>query len=663
MTRPSLLHKFEAPPGFEGTFGWICGFSADGLFLGDAAERFTRRTANQRARDGHIALAVMLDPCHEPLSTVDVPAIADLPIIDFEGREFRLLHAKVALLGFRRLDGEGWFIRLVVSTGNWTQQTVEDSLDLGWSIEVHSAEVSEEPDDAEDLALRCADVRAAANLLAWIRERFDTRLLEPRSVGGAGPTAQACEQLDAWLAACAEAAGPRQRFFDSRSGSLLSQLVPLIGQHAPQGARNFLALGSGFYEAPTSKGDVPSVLVRIEETLREAKLLTQAPRVHVYVNEDACQAVATSMLAIQKRGWQVFAPARSEALYGRDSRRALHAKFLFSGWWRDNNCSRIWMYLGSGNLTGPGFCSRISLSSGNLEAGVVFGVSSLPWLSGESKGNEEVDSITLLLPLHYEGTPLSAQTPPDPGAAMPERAQPFVALPVAWLQWQDAEGGGTLSLPAAASAEGLEVLAIDRQPCPRAAGCWRWAGSMPRQVTVRWSGVERATPVVDAFGRIAAGVLPVLQLEDIGALLESFPALPPSEDLTEDFDPATDLVDGSPPGEQIAAEAAQTRSPMVIRSMMLQLERIAQIQTEIEVQDWEAWCHRLEQTLVQAAASTTLEAFRSLGINPLSALLNESFRPDYAVDANTLAGKAYEDAIARVGEAWKVNSLLELGGL
>lgn len=662
MTRPSLLHKFEAPSGFEGTFGWVCGFSADALFLGAAAELFTRRTANQRARDGRIALAVMLDPCHEPLSTLEVPGIADLPIIDFDGREFRLLHAKVALLGFRRLDGEGWLIRLVVSTGNWTQQTVEDSLDLGWLIEVHSAEVSEGSDDMEDLGLRCADVRAAAGLLGWIRKRFDTRLLEPRSVGGAGPTALAREQLDAWLAVCAEAAGPRQRFFDNRSESLLSQLMPMIEQHAPEGARNFLAFGSGFYEAPTVKSDVPSVLTRIEEKLREAGLLTQSPSVHVYVNEDACQAVATSMLAIQKRGWQVFAPHRSESLYGRDSRRALHAKFLFSGWWRDKSCSKIWMYLGSGNLTGPGFCSRISRSSGNLEAGVVFGVSSLPWLSGEGKGKEEVDSITSLLPLHYEGTPLSAQTPPAPGAAMPERPQPFVAFPVAWLQWQDAEGGGTLSLHAAVSAEGLDVLAVDRRPCPRATGGWRWVGPMPRQVTVRWSGSERATPVVDAFGRIAAGALPVLQLEDIGALLESFPALLPSDDPTEDLDPASDLVDGSPPGDQLAAEATQASSPMAIRSMMLQLERIAQIQTEIAALDWEAWCHRLEQTLVQAAASATLEEFLTLGINPLSALLDESFRPDYAVDAKTLAGKAYEDAIARVGVAWKVNSLPALGG-
>lgn len=662
MTRPSLIHKFEAPSGFEGTFGWVCGFSADALFLGAAAELFTRRTANQRARDGRIALAVMLDPCHEPLSTLDVPAIADLPIIDFENREFRLLHAKVALLGFRRLDGEGWCIRLVVSTGNWTQQTVEDSLDLGWSIEVHSAEVSEGSDDTEDLGLRCADVRAAADFLEWVRKRFDMRLLSPPSVDGVGPTAKAREQLDAWLAVCAKAAGPRQRFFDNRSESLLLQLVPLIDQHAPQGARNFLAFGSGFYEAPTAKSDVPSVLTRIEGTLREARLLTQSPSVHVYVNEDACQAVATSMLAIQNRGWKVFAPNRCETLYGRDSRRALHAKFLFSGWWRDRNCSKIWIYLGSGNLTGPGFCSRISLSNGNLEAGVVFGVDSLPWLSAEGGGKAEVDSITSLLPLHYEGSPLSDQTPPAPGAAMQERPQPFVLFPVAWLQWQEAEGGGTLCPPEAVFVEGLEVFAVDRQPCQRATGGWHWAGSMPRQVTVRWSGVERATPVVDAFGRIAAGALPALQLEDISALLENFPALPPSDDPTEDDNPASDLVDGSPLGEQLAVETTKASSPMAIRSMMLQLERIAQIQTEVAAQDWEAWCHRLEQTLVQAATSATLKEFLTLGINPLSALLDESFRPDYAVDAETLAGKAYEDAIARVGVVWKVNSLPALGG-
>ncbi|MCV2419271.1 hypothetical protein LNV47_01570 [Paucibacter sp. DJ4R-1] len=656
MTRPSLLHKFEAPTGYEGAFGWVCGFSADALFLGDAAERFTRRTANQRAHDGRIALAVMLDPCHEPLSTLDVPAVADLPILDFPQRPFRLLHAKVALLGFRRMDEAGWRLRLVVSTGNWTQQTVEDSLDLGWSIEVGAEELRDSADAPEDLALRCADVRAAAGLLVWMRELFDTRLLDASSVGGPGPTAQAREQLEAWVRACTEAAGLRQRFFDSRTASLLSQLVPLIGQHAPEGERNFLALGSGFYEAPSAGSDIPSVLARIEAALREGDLLTKSAAIHLYVNEDACQAVATSMRALQQRGWRVFAPARPYELFGEGSRRALHAKFLFSGKWRDKTCSRIWVYLGSGNLTGPGFCAQMSRDKGNLEAGVVFGIASLPWESDEGK-----ESITSLLPLHYCGTPLSAQEPPAPGASLPDRPEPFIAARVAWLRWHDASDGGTLHLPGDTPADGLEVLDTARRPCARADGAWQWVGAMPRQVMVRWPGGERLTPVIDAFGRIGAGALPALQLEEIGAHLENFPALPTSDESTGDFDQIPSDADGvSPPGGA-AVDAIQATSPMAIRSMMHQLERIAQIQTEVGVQDWEAWCHRLEQTLVQAAESATLGEFRTLGINPLSALLDASFRPNFAADALTAEGKKYEEALARIANVWRVNSLCAFG--
>jgi hypothetical protein len=657
MTRPSLLHLFEAPIGYEGAFGWICGFSADALFLDGAAERFTRRGANQRARDGRIALALMLDPCHEPLSFLDVPAVVDLPILDFDRRPFRLLHAKVALLGFRSLETAGWRIRLLVSTGNWTQQTVEDSLDLAWTVEIDAAELTARTDDgAADLALRCADVRAAAGLLKWLGALFDTRLLQARGASSAGP-APAREQLDRWVKACVPAAGTRARLFDNRDSALLAQLAPLIEQHAQPGARNFLALGSGFYEAPAPGGAVPGVLTRIVETLRQGRLLTQSPTVHLYVNEDACQAVATSFHALENQGWQVFAPSRPAAIYGTDSRRTLHAKFLFSGWWRERSCSRIWIYLGSGNLTGPGFCSRMARGAGNLEAGVVFGLNSLPW---ETDVNGEA-SITSLLPLHFNGAPLSAEAPPAAGGTMPERPPPFVAVPVAWVHWHDAEDGGTLVLPSGIAAEGLELLAADGQPCPRSDRAWRWLGKMPRQVIVSWGAGERAVPVVDAFGRIAAGALPALELEEIGDQLESFPALPPSDEPIDDVEPnVTGTGASTPPLQQDIASTAPATSQLAIRSMMLQLERIAQIQTEVAEQDWEAWCHRLEQTLVQAAGSGTLEQFRALGLDPLSALLDGSFRPVYAADATLRAGRAYEEVLTRVGEAWKVSSLLAL---
>ena len=38
---PSLAQHFDAPDGYQGEFGWVCGFSADAAFMDDAAERFT----------------------------------------------------------------------------------------------------------------------------------------------------------------------------------------------------------------------------------------------------------------------------------------------------------------------------------------------------------------------------------------------------------------------------------------------------------------------------------------------------------------------------------------------------------------------------------------------------------------------------------------------
>ena len=58
-------------------------------------------------------------------------------------KPFRLMHAKVALLGFRSNtdDVERWQLRLIVSTGNWTRATLEDSLDLAWRIDISSADI------------------------------------------------------------------------------------------------------------------------------------------------------------------------------------------------------------------------------------------------------------------------------------------------------------------------------------------------------------------------------------------------------------------------------------------------------------------------------------------------------------------------------------------
>ena len=171
MSAPSLLRLFEPPEDHYGQFGWVCGFSADAGFLDSAAERFTGRSASLRARQGQVVLGVMLDPFHEPLSILDVPGVADLPL---RTRPFRLMHAKIALLGFRGRSAN-WRLRVIVSTGNWTQQTLEESLDLAWCFDVDCTELGH---GGDTLAQRCADVVKANGLLSWLGQHYDRSLVE-----------------------------------------------------------------------------------------------------------------------------------------------------------------------------------------------------------------------------------------------------------------------------------------------------------------------------------------------------------------------------------------------------------------------------------------------------------------------------------------------------
>src|SRR5687767_13221121 len=100
---PSLAQLFEPPDEYVGQFGWVCGYSADAPFLENAAERFTRQTTMQRRYLGKPALAVILDAGNPQITPAAVPGVLHLPV-DHEAKPFCLLHAKVAILGFRHLE-------------------------------------------------------------------------------------------------------------------------------------------------------------------------------------------------------------------------------------------------------------------------------------------------------------------------------------------------------------------------------------------------------------------------------------------------------------------------------------------------------------------------------------------------------------------------------
>jgi hypothetical protein len=658
LTPPSLAQHFEPPEEFKGCFGWLCGYSADVPFLNDAAERFSRLTQGQRAYTGRILLALMLDPSSAQIPPTAVPGVLHLPLRP-GASEFRLLHAKIALLGFRHeSDARQWQLRLIVTTGNWTRQTLEESLDLAWCIDLRREDLHER--DAS-VYQACADFRAALDLLTWLRQRFDTRFLSAKPQHGQeSDTMLASRSVEDWVVEAARGGrSSKPRFFDSRRAALLDQLPSIIRHHSGPTARNYLALGSGFYESTDGSGAMPSVLQRIVSTLQKAGLVTQFPEIDVFVNPKACQAVAHSVPSFAAAGWSVR-DAQQPAYLG-TAARSLHAKFIFSAGYRDNSvfCNSAWLYLGSGNLTGPGFANPMTAHGGNLEAGVLIAPESLRWFA--DRHVEPASVLTNLLPLQWDHDLNEAPGTLKAGSDMPEPQVQYQGAPVAYLHWiADGQTGWLTASEDAAGA--FNVLDDGGRPCDRdAMRGFRWPGPQPRQVTLRFEadGQEQRAlvPVIDEFGRIAATMLPVLGIDEAWGQLANFPMPPEDEELPDD---GHDGAPGSPGSQGAGTDTLTARYP--VRQMMQLIENVAAKQTSVSRADWTTWCTRLEQCLIQMKGSKVLEEFLRLGLNPISPLWHTPFRPPFAATVETNEGSLYEGALRRIEAAWNVSALARLGG-
>ncbi|MFD6319842.1 phospholipase D-like domain-containing protein [Methylorubrum thiocyanatum] len=635
---PALLHLFEPPDGHVGSFGWLCGYSADAFFLDAAAERFTRRTRRRRAAEGEVALGLILDPGSPRVSIVDAPGVLHLPLP--ANGAHRLMHAKVALLGFRPLGRDGWRLRLVVSTGNWTRESLEESLDLACCLEIGSDEVVQ-----ADAAQSVADLAAGSDFLRALRDRVDAAPLQVAS----RLTREAVAAVDRW---CAEAAAGaptqvRPRFIDSRTQPLLPQIIARI---APA-RRNYLAMGSGFYEGGAGDG-VPQVPAQVVAALTDAGHLASRRDIDLFVKPGGCQAVAGAMAAIVAAGWSVRKPGQGPFRRPRE----LHAKFLFGAQYdgRSPRCRDAWLYLGSGNLTHPGLL-RAGPSGGNLEAGIVLAPEGLIWEDG-SNGVP----IKAALPISWDAATLLDPENVDPGGEMPERSEAYCVAPVSHLIWTPvSDGTGRLTLPGE-TALTFAVLDPSGIACGRDGRLVRWPGPCPPEVTLTWTadGQTRSerVPVIDGYGRVGATALAPVTLDEVWALLADFPA-PPADDTDGTGTDDGGEEDAGGWGDASGRGATSAPGDYPIRQVMALIERIAARQTELHPADWTAWCVRLGQTLELAGADAGVGAFRALGLDPFSALHADPFRPDFARDAASPEGKLYEDTLARAATAWQVAGL------
>jgi hypothetical protein len=668
---PSLAQHFDAPEEYTGYFGWICGYSADAYFLAAAAERFTRLTHTQRADQGSIALAVFLDPSNPRVSLSAVPGVAHFGIkysLDNHlDKPFRLLHAKVALLGFRHQgDPKQWKLRLLVSTGNWTRQTLEESLDLVWRVDISSGSLSKPANNG--VGRDCADIKAAGDLMTWVQGFFDTDLLLGCDDGSRRSAASlSSSKVREWIDACSEKKQGESRLFDNREKSLLEQLPSKI-KSCHDVKVTYLAMGSGFYE--TSEPSNKLVPIKIVESLKSEGLLTKKPALDLYVNPCACQSIAKALPILKENGITVRPAALLEDMFGSGSNRSLHAKFLFGAKRGGKNArTKSWVYLGSGNLTNPGFAEKMSSSQGNFEAGVVFATDSLycNWYK-ESKGElmAQTPVLTDLLPIQFENEIDENSEKLKEGEGKELKPAVYFAPPVACLLWY--EGGATCELRLRLRTDSLgneieiEVLNSAGVACKKTETGFSWCEEQPREVTIRWKlndkFVDSEIPVVDKNGRIAATKLQPIDIDEAWWQLATFP-MPPDDDGQEDGMERTLNENGC----QNTIRAGAEISGYPIRQMMELIEKIAAKQTEIDEEDWGLWCDRFKQTLELAVDSGPVKYFRDvLKLNPLSPLRDPSFRPNFAESGDSASGKRYEESLSQIESIWNVNKLHPLSG-
>jgi superfamily II DNA or RNA helicase len=632
----SLVEHFTPPGDLRGFAGWICGYSADQIALNSIAERFTGEGRRERARAGLPTLGLILESTHEQIPPTAVPGL--LHLLSRSGQPpFRLMHAKVALLGFRDLkDPQRWSLRLIVSTGNWTRQTSQDSLDLVWRIDLDRSDLDS---DEADVSARRADFAAAYDFMTWLRGYYQSDILTGSDAAGtASLTAERFRTLDRWLELVgADGTLPPARFFDTRSASIIEQLPGLVDNETRGGRRrNVLVVGSGFYEGPSADGSAPQVPFRVRSALRSAGFLTADSASYLILEPSNCQMIAVEGVAsklTEKRDWILLGPGQPH--WGLQLR--LHAKFLFSAYERTDSdkCGSAWAYVGSGNMTEAGFLRAASRSGGNLEAGVVFAPDGLRW----SGNQDELNAVTTLLPIDWDLT-IDDGVVLSTGDPRPEDGLPVLAAPVSHLVWNGSGTAGRLHTPEAlgdqenAVRHPFEVVDLDGVACPLEAGAFVWPHPQPSQVHVRFEAENAVrvvtVPVQDDFGRMAGQSLEPIEFDMAIDKLSAFP-FPPADDPyppPEKPDP-----NRSPTTDALAdrKRSGVVPSGLAIRRSMHLVETIADRQVAISPEDWHSWCHRLHCVLCQIGANDPIFAdLRAIGMNPLSVLRRDPFLPAHA---------------------------------
>lgn len=661
---PSLSEQFDAPEDYYGVFGFVCGFSGDSSFFDDAANRFT----DGEYVSGKICLVAMLQKVLNNMSG-NIQSGVYYTVLP-EVNDFKLLHAKVALLYFKEKDinSTRWKMRLVVSTGNWTKQTGTKSLDLFCQIEVDSNDLSDlksnivKKKDVENIQKDCADIKAAWSFLEDVQKYFNLKILTSTVNGRLTDTAVAVKDFKTCVDKVCRLADESVavRFIDNRKNSLLDELLNKLENCKKT---NYLFMGSGFYQSSEqeqkqskSKGNDKeklSVPLEIIEKLKKEGLFSGKYPVEMFVNRSACQNVAKMgkkfFEAKRINVWDAKAP---ETVFGENATNTLHAKFIFStNINKEKECKNAWLYLGSGNFTPAGFTEEDSKK--NLEAGMVVFPKGLHFDS--RKNANKMNFVENLLPILRNGNQIDFETPLDSGKAF-ENPVPCIVPPITWLVWKTGKGGNLSKLcfdenECKEICQHIELLDFSGNCCEATDNGFLWKDSQPAFVTIRWDKNKKAQiPVIDEYGRIAtSSLLLVESMEEALKNLMNFP-FPPEPYSGSDLEPNPEPERN---GDNPHKKHSQAKYP--IRNMMEFLEKTAQRQVHLPESYWDSWLNCLGRTLVSMKELDMVKYFREMKINPLSPLYVDCFRPEFAENGSGEKAESYEKLLHEMEIEWNVN--------
>lgn len=592
----SLLTIFAPPEGYIGDFGMLCGFTASRGVLDRIARTFSGDGSRPR-------LAVFIHPT--AAAVTDVPGVA---WIHFGRRPFRLLHAKVALLGFR--GPAGYCVRLAVSTGNWTAEPLTTSIDMFWCAELAGG--------AHDPQV-VADIVAADSLFGWLRGHCDDALLR-QSFDGTLPDESFREAIGAL-----PASPLAPRFVDTRIRTMRSQVLEKL----TGGRKGHLVIGSGFYEGNDDE-EREGLIESLRTELIRNKRLAKNAELDLVLNPDSCQGLHTQAARLVEIGWRLRKPG---SRHDEHKQASLHAKFLFLAKHAGSGeIGSAQIYIGSANFSRMGFES--AGESGNLEAGVVITPDpALNWRRNARNGirdflpgdfDTEVELTTLAIGAAFDPPP---DPPPPP--------------PVAFVEWAD----GRLNAPDDCEVA-VKIVRSDEDPV--ALPC-DWPAPPPAFVALHPTGWK--VPVrADGALVVPKAVRPCL--EDILAGIGRFPAFAIGADEDEEegegyYREAFGAVHGN-------ADHAARAYP--VRQMMRLITHLAEAQKLVDQRDWQRWCRELRQDLPGLADTepSMIAPFVAAGANPLRALVDAEFLPA-GVDAGRL-----EAALCHIENAWGLSGTQNL---